>query len=94
MQLLWLVIFFAVLIWSVIDPHNYPTWILETLPALIALFVMALTRRTFPLTPLLYVLILLHSILLMVGAHYTYAEVPLFDWISEMLGHARNNFDN
>lgn len=93
MQLLWLLIFFAVLIWSVINPHDYPTWILETLPALIALLVMAMTRRTFPLTPLLYVLVLLHSILLMVGAHYTYAEVPLFDWISEVLGHTRNNFD-
>jgi putative membrane protein len=93
MQLLWLLTFFAVLIWSAINPHDYPTWILETLPALIALLVMAMTRRTFPLTPLLYVLVLLHSILLMVGAHYTYAEVPLFDSISEMLGHSRNNFD-
>ena len=93
MQLLWLAIFSAVLIWSAINPHDYPTWILEASPALIALLVMAMTRRTFPLTPLLYVLILLHSILLMVGAHYTYAEVPLFDWISEMLGHTRNNFD-
>jgi putative membrane protein len=93
MQLLWLLTFFAVLIWSAINPHDYPTWILETLPALIALLVMAMTRRTFPLTPMLYVLVLLHSILLMVGAHYTYAEVPLFDWIGEMFGHARNNFD-
>jgi putative membrane protein len=93
MQFLWLLIFSAVLIWSVINPHDYPTWILEASPALIALLVMAVTRRTFPLTPLLYMLILLHSILLMVGAHYTYAEVPLFDWISEMLGHTRNNFD-
>ena len=93
MQFLWLLIFSAVLIWSAINPHDYPTWILEASPALIALLVMAMTRRTFPLTPLLYVLILLHSILLMVGAHYTYAEVPLFDRISEMLGHTRNNFD-
>ncbi len=93
MQQLWLLIFFTVLTWSVISPHDYPTWILETLPALIALLVMAMTRRTFPLTSLLYVLVLLHSILLMVGAHYTYAEVPLFDWISQMLGHTRNNFD-
>lgn len=93
MQLLWLVIFFVVLIWSVINPHDYPTWILEASPALIALLVMALTRRTFPLTPLLYLLVLLHSVLLMVGAHYTYAEVPMFDRISEMLGHSRNNFD-
>ena len=93
MQFLWLLIFSAVLIWSAINPHDYPTWILEASPALIALLVMAMTRRTFPLTPLLYLLILLHSILLMVGAHYTYAEVPLFDRISEMLGHTRNNFD-
>ena len=93
MRFLWLVIFFSVLIWSFINPHDYPTWILETLPALIALLVLVMTRRTFPLTPLLYVLVLLHSILLMVGAHYTYAEVPLFDWISELLGHTRNNFD-
>ncbi len=93
MRFLWLLIFSAVLIWSAINPHDYPTWILEASPALIALLVMAMTRRTFPLTPLLYMLILLHSILLMVGAHYTYAEVPLFDWISEMLGHIRNNFD-
>ena len=93
MQFLWLLIFSAVLIWSAINPHDYPTWILEASPALIALLVMAMTRRTFPLTPLLYMLILLHSILLMVGAHYTYAEVPLFDRISEMLGHTRNNFD-
>ena len=93
MRFLWLLIFSAVLIWSAINPHDYPTWILEASPALIALLVMAMTRRTFPLTPLLYMLILLHSILLMVGAHYTYAEVPLFDWISEMLGHTRNNFD-
>ena len=93
MRFLWLLIFSAVLIWSAINPHDYPTWILEASPALIALLVMAMTRRTFPLTPLLYMLILLHSILLMVGAHYTYAEVPLFDRISEMLGHTRNNFD-
>jgi putative membrane protein len=93
MQLLWLLIFFTVLLWSAVNPHDYPTWLLETSPALIALLVMALTRRSFPLTPLLYVLVLLHSILLMVGGHYTYAEVPLFDSIAEALGHQRNNFD-
>ena len=93
MQLLWLLIFFTVLLWSAVNPHDYPTWLLETSPALIALLVIALTRRSFPLTPLLYVLVLLHSILLMVGGHYTYAEVPLFDSIAEALGHQRNNFD-
>ena len=93
MPLLWLLIFFTVLLWSAVNPHDYPTWLLESSPALIALLVMAATRRSFPLTPLLYVLVLLHSILLMVGGHYTYAEVPLFDSIAEALGHERNNYD-
>ena len=76
---LWLIIFFAVLIWSAIAPKDLFTWLLEVFPALIALVVLAKTERTFPLTPLLYGLILLHAIILMVGGHYTYAEVPLFD---------------
>ena len=90
---LWLFIFFAVLLWSVIEPKDLFTWFLEVFPALIALAVLAKTYRTFPLTPLLYSLILLHSIILMVGGHYTYAEVPLFDWIQEWTGSARNNYD-
>ncbi len=90
---LWLIIFFAVLLWSVINPKDLFTWFLEVFPALIALVVLAKTERTFPLTPLLYSLILLHSIILMVGGHYTYAEVPLFDWIQEWTGSARNNYD-
>jgi putative membrane protein len=90
---LWLIIFFAVLIWSAIAPKDLFTWLLEVFPALIALVVLAKTERTFPLTPLLYSLILLHAIILMVGGHYTYAEVPLFDWIQEWTGSARNNYD-
>jgi putative membrane protein len=54
---------------------------------------MVLTYKKFPLTPLLYTLILIHMIILMVGAHYTYAEVPLFDWIKEVFDHSRNNYD-
>ena len=90
---LWLIIFFAVLLWSAIAPKDLFTWLLEVFPALIALVVLAKTERTFPLTPLLYSLILLHAIILMVGGHYTYAEVPLFDWIQEWTGSARNNYD-
>ncbi len=93
MRILWLVIFFAVLIWSGINPKDYFTWFLEVVPALIALVVMAFTYKSFPLTPLLYTLILMHSIILMVGGHYTYAEVPLFDWISEVMNWQRNNYD-
>ena len=54
---------------------------------------MSKTRQSFPLTPLLYIWILLHCVVLMVGAKYTYAEVPLFDWISEIFGWERNNYD-
>jgi len=92
-QWLWLAIFFAVLIWSVIDPKDRLTWFLESVPALVALAILALTRKRFPLTPLLYLLILLHAIILMVGGHYTYAEVPLFEWLKEPFGMTRNNYD-
>ena len=90
---LWLSIFFGVLTWSGIEPKDRLTWVLEAGPAMIGLLVMAKTRISFPLTPLLYVWILLHCIVLMVGAKYTYAEVPLFNSISEAFGWERNNYD-
>ncbi|MEZ5535986.1 MAG: DUF2238 domain-containing protein [Thiolinea sp.] len=92
-QALWLGLFFAVLIWSGINPKDYFTWILEVAPALIGLLVLAFTRRSFPLTPLVYGLILFHCIILMVGGHYTYAEVPLFDYFKDWFGFERNNYD-
>ena len=90
---LWLGIFFGVLLWSGIEPKDRLTWVLEAGPAIIGLLVMAQSRRLFPLTPLLYFWILLHCIVLMVGAKYTYAEVPLFDSISKIFGWERNNYD-
>jgi putative membrane protein len=92
-KLLWLAIFFGVLIWSAIAPKDYPTWWLEVAPALIGLVVMAITYKSFPLTPMLYGLILLHSIILMIGGHYTYAEVPAFDWLKHEFEWSRNNYD-
>ncbi|MGS0676334.1 DUF2238 domain-containing protein [Shewanella sp. 0m-4] len=89
----WLVIFFAVLIWSGINPKDQFTWFLEVAPALIALPILIYTRNSFALTSLAYGLILIHCIILMVGGHYTYAEVPLFDWISDWTGAQRNNYD-
>ena len=89
----WLLIFAAVFAWSVIRPADYPTWFLEVLPAVLGLLVLLLTRRTFPLTPLAYQLILVHCIILMVGGHYTYAHVPLFDWIRDVFALERNNYD-
>ena len=93
MRNLWLIIFFAVLVWSGIQPKDYLTWALEVAPAVIGLLVLAMTRRRFPLTTLSYALILGHCIILMVGGHYTYAEVPLFDWLRDGLGQERNNYD-
>jgi len=93
LQAIWIVIFSAVLIWSGIGPHDYPTWLLEVVPAIIAAAVLWFTRERFPLTRLTYILILIHCIILMVGGHYTYAEVPLGDWIKDALDQTRNNYD-
>ncbi len=83
----------AVLIWSGINPRDTFTWFLEVVPALIGLIVLILSYKSFPLTPMLYILILIHSIILMIGGHYTYAEVPFFDYLKELTGMARNNYD-
>ena len=90
---LWLTVFTGVLVWSAIDPKDQFTWFLEVFPALIGFVLIVLTYKKFPLTPLLYTLILIHMIILMVGGHYTYAEVPLFDWIKEVFHQSRNNYD-
>jgi putative membrane protein len=91
--LAWLGIYLGVLAWSGIEPKDRLTWVLEVAPAVIGLLVLAATRRRYPLTPLAYLLVLVHAVILMVGGHYTYAEVPLFDRLAEWLGHARNNYD-
>jgi putative membrane protein len=93
MKYLWLSIFIPVLIWSAALPKDPFTWFLEVLPVFIGLFILLLTYKKFPLTSLLYTLILIHMIILMVGGHYTYAEVPLFDWIKEAFDQNRNNYD-
>lgn len=90
MKYLWAVIFLVVLIWSGIQPKSQATWVLEVLPAVIGALILVFTYQKFRLTTLLYVLILLHCIILMVGGHYTYAEVPLFDGL---FGAQRNNYD-
>lgn len=85
--------FVAVLAWSAVKPYDYLTWLLEVSPALIGGAVLWITRESFPLTRLTYVLILVHCVILMVGGHYTYAEVPMFDWIRDTFGQDRNNYD-
>ncbi|NVK02783.1 MAG: DUF2238 domain-containing protein [Oceanospirillaceae bacterium] len=90
MAYLWAFAFTAVLIWSGINPKDQFTWFLEVAPALVGAVALLATYRRLRLTPMLYLLILAHSIILMVGGHYTYAEVPLFDGL---FGAERNNYD-
>ena len=92
-KIIWLAIFLVVLVWSGIYPKDQLTWFLEVLPALIGVVVLIISRKNFRLTPLLYIFILGHSIILMVGGHYTYSEVPLFDYFKEWFGFERNNYD-
>ena len=89
----YLVIGGLVLAWSGIGPHDRTTWWLEVIPVLIAVPILVLTRKRFPLTPLAYRLIFIHAIILMVGGHYTYARVPLGFWAQELFGFARNHYD-
>jgi putative membrane protein len=79
-----------VLIWSGISPKDQFTWFLEVLPALIGAVLLTVTYNSFRLTSMLYFFILLHCIVLMIGGHYTYAEVPFFDGL---FGAERNNYD-
>jgi putative membrane protein len=93
MKLLWICTFTLTLIWSAINPVDYFTWFLEVFPALVGFVVLAVTYKKFKLTNLAYILILIHCIILMVGGHYTYAQVPLFDWIKDAFELGRNHYD-
>lgn len=90
---IYLLSFFIVFIWSVINPKDLFTWFLEVFPAIIGLFILFITYKKFQFTNMVYFLILLHSIILMIGGHYTYAEVPFFDYIKEVFNQDRNNYD-
>jgi len=83
----------AVFVWSGWRPTDRVTWWLEILPVLIAVPALIATRRRFPWTTLTYVLGCVHLIILMVGGHYTYAEVPLGDWAAEAFDFSRNHYD-
>jgi putative membrane protein len=83
----------GLLVVSGVHPKDRFTWVLEVAPIFVAVPVLVATRRRFPLTPLAYRLIFLHALILMVGGHYTYAEVPLGFWARDLLGLARNHYD-
>jgi putative membrane protein len=75
------------------QPHDGPTWAMEVAPVVIVLVLLWATHRRFPLSPLLYALIFVHAVVLMLGGHYTYARVPLGDWLRDAFGLARNPYD-
>jgi putative membrane protein len=81
------------LVASGIRPYDRATWVLEVFPVFIVVPVLWFTYRRFPLTTLLYVLILIHSLVLMLGGAYTYARVPLGFWIEDAFGLQRNPYD-
>jgi putative membrane protein len=88
-----LVIGAGLLVWSGIAPTDGTTWILEVFPIFIAVPLLVATARRFPLTPLAYRLIFVHALVLMLGGHYTYAQVPLGFWIQDLFGFSRNHYD-
>ena len=93
----WLVIMVvlvgAVSVWSYIGAKDMIVWWAEAVPAIFALIFLPLIFRSFPLTPLLYILITVHAIILLIGAHYTYAEVPVGNWFGDLFGFERNHYD-
>jgi putative membrane protein len=83
----------AVFVWSGWRPADRATWWLEIFPGLAGLIILAATYRRFRFTTLCYTLIALHICVLCVGGHYTYAHVPLFDWLRPIFGWHRNHYD-
>ena len=88
-----IVVFTAVFTWSIINPLEGFTCFLEIIPAIIGFVILAVTFKRFRFTNFTYTLILIHCIILFVGGHYTYAEVPLFDYMKEVFHQSRNNYD-
>jgi putative membrane protein len=88
-----LLIFFATFLWTIINPKEGFTCFLEIIPALIGFTVLVFTYKKFRFTHFTYSLILIHCIILFIGGHYTYAEVPLFDYIKDIFQQSRNNYD-
>lgn len=88
--LLSLVVF---LVLSGIHPHDFFTWVLEVFPILIGVPILIWVYPRFRFTRLVYTLLWLHAIILMVGGHYTYAQVPLGFWMEHAFGFARNHYD-
>lgn len=88
-----LLFFLILLVWSGIKPHDYFTWALEVFPAVLGAGILGVTYKKFRFTNLVYLLIWLHAAVLLIGGHFTYAEVPFFDWLKDTFHLARNHYD-
>jgi putative membrane protein len=86
-------IFVGTFLWAIINPKEYFTCFLEIIPAIIGVLILAFSFKRFRFTNFTYFLILIHCIILFIGGHYTYAEVPFFDFIRETFHQSRNNYD-
>ncbi len=82
-----------IFVWSAINPHDMLTWALEVFPVIIGVVILVSTYHLFRFTTFAYLMIWLHSIILMIGGHYTYSEMPLFNWIRDVFELSRNNYD-
>ena len=88
-----LTVFVTALVWSASHPRDWFTWFLEALPAILGLVILASSYRRFQFTDLTYGLMCVHAVILFIGAHYTYAEVPLFSWLRDNFHLSRNHYD-
>lgn len=93
LHLILLAILFSILIWSVINPKDLFTWFLEILPVLIGVIVLIYIYPKYKFSNFVYVLIIIEVVILIVGGHYTYAEMPIFNWVRDILGLSRNYYD-
>jgi len=93
-RIILLIVVLVFLTWSGIEPQDTRlTWVLETVPVMMALPLLLLTYKRFPLSSLTYTLIAIHALILILGGHYSYAKVPLGFWMEDWFGWSRNNYD-
>ncbi len=78
---------------SAIEPYGYQIWFLEVVPVVIGAALLVASHGSFPLTMLLYRLLAIHALILIVGAHYAYARVPLGFWFQDIFDLSRNHYD-
>ncbi|MDB2152409.1 DUF2238 domain-containing protein [Clostridium butyricum] len=92
-HLILLVMLLSILIWSVIEPKDLFIWFLEVLPVILGVAVLIYIYPKYRFSNFIYVLITVESIILIVGGHYTYAEMPIFNWIRDTFDLSRNYYD-